>query len=323
MTELGATRFVLFGESPPPGVGGGDDFVVGVCPPGQQPPSEAAAAPFDLVLVDAVDAVPATSTGMPRCCVAVESIDAAMARLTSAVSTRPRSLAVLLDLLRRSPQLAAEDALVAESLAYSMLLAGPEFAGWRSGRERRDVPADASDVVVIERVDDVLQVTLHRPQRHNAYNRVLRDALCDGLDIAVLDDSITAVEVSGDGPSFCSGGDLDEFGTAPDVVTAHLIRTQRSAGRRLHQLRDRATVTVHGSCIGAGVELPAFAGRVVARPDATFALPELAMGLIPGAGGTVSLPRRIGRWRTTWLAMTGDRIDATTAHAWGLVDEIE
>jgi enoyl-CoA hydratase/carnithine racemase len=60
----------------------------------------------------------------------------------------------------------------------------------------------------------------------------------------------------------------------------------------------------------------------VARPDTVIGLPEVAMGLIPGAGGTVSLPRRIGRHRTAWLALTGRTIDAPTAREWGLVDEI-
>ena len=60
-----------------------------------------------------------------------------------------------------------------------------------------------------------------------------------------------------------------------------------------------------------------------AAPGAFFQLPELGMGLVPGAGGTVSLPRRIGRQRTAWLALSGERIDAETALAWGLVDCIE
>jgi enoyl-CoA hydratase/carnithine racemase len=80
---------------------------------------------------------------------------------------------------------------------------------------------------------------------------------------------------------------------------------------------------VHGACIGAGIELPAFCGRVTARADARFQLPEVGMGLIPGAGGTVSLPRRIGRQRAAWLALTGERVDAETARRWGLIDAIE
>jgi enoyl-CoA hydratase/carnithine racemase len=70
------------------------------------------------------------------------------------------------------------------------------------------------------------------------------------------------------------------------------------------------------------MELPAFASRVVARSDATFHLPEVGMGLVPGAGGTASIPTRIGRQRTAWLAITGATIDARTAMAWGLVDDL-
>jgi enoyl-CoA hydratase/carnithine racemase len=81
-------------------------------------------------------------------------------------------------------------------------------------------------------------------------------------------------------------------------------------------------VRLHGACVGAGIELPAYARRVVASPGTRFLLPEVAMGLIPGAGGTVSIPRRIGRWRTLFLALSGDVVDAATALSWGLVDEI-
>jgi enoyl-CoA hydratase/carnithine racemase len=81
-------------------------------------------------------------------------------------------------------------------------------------------------------------------------------------------------------------------------------------------------VEVHGACVGAGVELPAIAAPLRAREDARVLQPELSMGLVPGAGGTVSLPRRIGRQRTGWLALSGARIDARTALRWGLVDAI-
>ena len=79
---------------------------------------------------------------------------------------------------------------------------------------------------------------------------------------------------------------------------------------------------MHGACIGAGVELPAFAARVVASEGAFFQLPELSMGLVPGAGGTASLPGRIGRQRTAWMALTGERVDLVMALRWGLVDEV-
>ena len=74
--------------------------------------------------------------------------------------------------------------------------------------------------------------------------------------------------------------------------------------------------------MGAGIELAAFATRVSAHPEASIALPELALGLIPGAGGTVSVTRRIGRQRCAQLALHGGPISAGTALEWGLIDEI-
>ena len=88
------------------------------------------------------------------------------------------------------------------------------------------------------------------------------------------------------------------------------------------RLADRVRAEVHGACLGAGIELPAFAGRVIATEDAFFQLPEVGLGLVPGAGGSVSLPRRIGRQKTACLGLSGSRIDAQTALAWGLVDEV-
>jgi enoyl-CoA hydratase/carnithine racemase len=90
----------------------------------------------------------------------------------------------------------------------------------------------------------------------------------------------------------------------------------------LSRCADRVEARVHGACVGAGAELPAFCRRVVAAPGAFFQLPEVGFGLVPGAGGTVSLPRRIGRQRTAWLALTGRRLPAELAREWGLVDEI-
>ena len=74
--------------------------------------------------------------------------------------------------------------------------------------------------------------------------------------------------------------------------------------------------------MGGGIEMAAFAGRVRARTDTRIALPEIGLGLIPGAGGTVSLSRRAGRQRTAALALSGRAIDVATAVRWGLVDQV-
>ncbi len=91
----------------------------------------------------------------------------------------------------------------------------------------------------------------------------------------------------------------------------------------MSNLGARTTAYVHGACVGSGIELAAFTARVVAAADTRIALPEIGLGLVPGAGGTVSLTRRIGRLRTAWLAFSGTTIDAATALEWGLVDDLE
>ena len=242
-------------------------------------------------------------------------------RLQQTVAAAPRAALTLANLLPAIARAEVRDGLLLESLAYSTLLAGPEFQLWRVSTPQRPVPA-VDDAVIVARHGDDLEITLNRPERHNAFGRAVRDGLIDALEIAALDDSVREVTLVGAGRSFCSGGDLDEFGTATDPASAHLTRLARSAGWRVHQLRDRTRAVLHGACIGAGIEVPAFAGRVEARADAFFQLPEVSMGLIPGAGGTVSLTHRIGTHRTAYLALSGDRIDARTALDWGLVDAL-
>jgi enoyl-CoA hydratase/carnithine racemase len=85
---------------------------------------------------------------------------------------------------------------------------------------------------------------------------------------------------------------------------------------------DRLNVHVQGGCVGAGLEMAAWAKQFSAAPDAWFQLPELAMGVLPGAGGCVSLSRRIGRQRTALLILSGKRIGARTALEWGLADDV-
>jgi enoyl-CoA hydratase/carnithine racemase len=273
-----------------------------------------------LVVVELVDAG-GTAAGEPASDILVDDEDAAV-EVAEAVDAHPlaaTSAALLLrDTLRRS----ITAGIVAESACYSMLQGGPEFQAWLRGRHRKARPPETDPPVRIERDGTKrLRLILHRPHVRNAFDARTREALLDGLLIASADPALH-VELAGDGPAFCSGGDLGEFGTAEDPASAHLVRVARSPGHAIAGMAHRVTAFVHGPCIGAGVELPAFAGRVVATPDATFALPEVGMGLVPGAGGTVSIPRRIGRQRTAWLAITGRHIDAATALAWGLVDEI-
>jgi hypothetical protein len=260
----------------------------------------------------------------PLCDVVVAEGEPALEQITANVEACPQACTSLALLLRGQLHRSIGEGLIAESATYSTLQSGPEFASWRASRPpRTDSSADDNRPRVnAERDHDLLRVTLTRSARLNALDKRMRDELLDALRVAAADPTITNVELHGEGRAFCAGGDLDEFGSRPDPATAHLIRLQRSIGRAVWDLRDRITVQVHGATMGSGIELAAFAGTVLAHEDTTIALPEVRLGLVPGAGGTVSLPRRIGRLRTAWLAFSGMSIDAQTARSWGLIDTI-
>src|ERR1700739_904693 len=256
--------------------------------------------------------------------VTVDSVPETLTELTQRCQRWPHASIVCDDVLRavhpRGPTLAG---VVTESLAYSSLQAGPEFARWLDGRGPARM-AEIADPVQVRRDGDPLRIRFNRPQRHNAFSTDTRAALLEALTVAQLDPSVDEVVLTGNGPSFCSGGDLAEFGTFSDPASAHLARTRYSPALILDALTARlgqaCRAEVHGQVLGSGLEMAAFCGRVVSLPDAGFGLPELSLGLLPGAGGTVSVTRRIGRWRTAYLVLSGLSIDAETAVTWGLAD---
>ena len=261
-----------------------------------------------------------------RRAVTVPSVPDALAEIAERVARWPIAAAVCDDVLRAlDPRAPTRAGVLTESLAYSTLQAGPEFARWLGERGPATVPA-LPDPVVSARDGDALHVWFNRAARHNAFSTDARAALLEALEVARLDPSVTELVLCGNGPSFCSGGDLAEFGTFEDPASAHLARTRHSPALVLDEITARlgrgCRAEVHGRVLGSGLEMMAFCGHVTAHSDAVFGLPELSLGLIPGAGGTVSVTRRIGRWRTAYLVLSGATIDAATALEWGLVDAV-
>ncbi len=258
--------------------------------------------------------------------ITVASVPEALAEITDRCARWPQAAAICDDVLRAvDPAAPAWSGVVTESLAYSVLQAGPEFAGWLAARGPAAVP-EVAEPLLLDRDGDTLRLRFNRPQRHNAFDNATRAVLLDGLAVAAADPSIDEVVLSGVGPSFCSGGDLAEFGGFTDVASAHLARTRHSPALALDaltaRLGARCRAEIHGQVLGSGLEMVAFCGWVRADPATTLGLPELSLGLIPGAGGTVSVTRRIGRWRTAYLILSGRTLDAKTALRWGLVDEV-
>lgn len=243
-------------------------------------------------------------------------------KLIAAITAQPTAAYMLTQVLKHNAQSNLMDGLLAESLAYSTLQSGEGFQTWLAQQARQAHAEDGHSALLISRSVGQLQVQFNRPAYHNAYNEALKDALCEALQLVHLDDTITSLTLSGNGPSFCAGGDLTEFGQTVNPAVAHISRTTRSAAALLGTLTVDTSAYIHGACIGAGIELPSFCQHITAHPDTFFQLPEVAMGLIPGAGGTVSVLNRIGRQNTALFALSNMRIDVTTALAWGLIDHV-
>ncbi len=243
------------------------------------------------------------------------------------IQKHPLSALILVQLLRHNETCSINQGLFAESVAYATLQASTEFRTFLNNRQTQTqaaTPQSASAVLVeLSKNNKTLTITLNRPEYRNAYNAEMRDALVNALHLLSDAPSIESAIIKGAGDCFCSGGDLDEFGLATDAAIAHAIRSTRHAGQLINQYAEHIECHVHRACIGSGIELPAFASKLIATENTFFQLPEIAMGLIPGAGGTVSITRRIGRQRMAWWALSAKRINATTALEWGLIDAIE
>jgi enoyl-CoA hydratase len=168
----------------------------------------------------------------------------------------------------------------------------------------------------------VAVVTLDRPEKLNAYNVAMRDDLHAVLGAADEDPEVRALVLRGAGRAFSTGGDVSEFGTAPSPLVARAVRWRRDVWGRLLELRAATIAAVHGHAVGGGLEMAMLCDVCIASPDARFALPETGLGMIPGVGGTQTVPRRIGVGRALELVLAARVLDARAAQASGLVARV-
>ncbi len=181
--------------------------------------------------------------------------------------------------------------------------------------------------VLSERQGAALVVTLNRPDKLNAINEALASELMAALDGAESDREILAVIIQGNERAFCAGADLSGFSDSPehryDTYRARYNqRKTRAIYRYLHNYTKPVISAVEGFCLGGGLELALFGDIIVAGEAAQFALPEARHSLIPGAGGTQNLPRRIGPAMAKELMWTARRISATEAKDLRLVNHV-
>jgi len=176
--------------------------------------------------------------------------------------------------------------------------------------------------VLYEKDGPLAFVTLNRPEVLNAYNVAMRDALFEAL-LAVRDDpEVRAMVLRGNGPAFCTGGDVAEFGSAPSPVIARAVRWQRDVWGLLWSLPKPTIAAVHGYVVGGGFEMALLCDLVIAADDARFSYPETGLAMIPGVAGTQTTPRALGVGRALDLILTGRWLNAEEALRIGVVSRI-
>src|SRR5262245_21751774 len=164
--------------------------------------------------------------------------------------------------------------------------------------------------VLYEKAGPDAVVSLNRPEVLNAYNVAMRDALFEALHAVRDDPDVRVMILRGNGPAFCTGGDVHEFGTAPSPVVARAVRWGRDVWGLLKSLAKPSIAAVHGSVVGGGMEMALLCDVCLAADDARFSYPETGLGMIPGVAGTQTTPRTIGTGRALDLILTGRWIDA-------------
>lgn len=175
-----------------------------------------------------------------------------------------------------------------------------------------------TELVTMERHGDIAVVHLNKPPV-NALSRDLRLALSEKLGQLGQDTSVRGIVLVGTGRCFSAGADIAEF-SDPDQMLGGCDPSAITGA--MDAMHKPVVAAVHGFAFGGGLELTLGCHARVASPDARLGLPEIQLGVLPGAGGTQRLPRLIGFEHAADLILSGRSIDAATALSWGLVDEI-
>jgi 3-hydroxyacyl-CoA dehydrogenase len=181
--------------------------------------------------------------------------------------------------------------------------------------EKRTMASPASNVVTVETHGDVAVLSINNPPV-NALSHALRSGLADGLAAVAKNDAIKAIVLHCQGRTFVAGADITEFGKPaqspilPDVIA-------------MLEASSKPTVAaIHGTALGGGLELALGCHYRVAGAEAKWGLPEVKLGLLPGAGGTQRLPRAIGPIEALKVIVTGNHMPAKIGLEHGLLAEI-
>lgn len=174
--------------------------------------------------------------------------------------------------------------------------------------------------LIVTRHGRVLLLTLNRPAARNALNNGLLSELASTLEAAAADSEISVCVITGNERFFAAGADLNEMAEKDLAATLNDIRPQLWA--RINAFSKPLIAAVNGYALGAGCELALLCDVAIAGENARFGLPEITLGIMPGAGGTQRLIRSVGKSLASKMVLTGESITARQALAAGLVSDV-
>ena len=178
------------------------------------------------------------------------------------------------------------------------------------------------ETITVEKRGKVAVLTINRPDKLNALNRQVHTEGVAALNELRKDDSVRVLVITGAGEkSFIAGADISEFEGQTPVTQRNLFH-EKTFFNSIDAFPKPVIAMVNGFCLGGGNELALACDLRICSENARFAQPEINLGIMCGGGGTQRLPRLIGEGRAMEMALTGDMIDAATAHKFGLVNHV-
>jgi enoyl-CoA hydratase len=183
--------------------------------------------------------------------------------------------------------------------------------------------SESYEYITVATAEGIAVVTINRPDKLNALNAATVAELGGAFHAIAEDDEARGVLVTGSGAkAFVAGADIAELATMNSISGVRVSRDGQEVFRFLERMRKPVMAVVNGFALGGGLELALACHLRIASSNARFGLPEVKLGIIPGYGGTIRLPRIVGRGRALELILTGEMIDAAEAYRIGLVNRV-
>jgi enoyl-CoA hydratase/carnithine racemase len=186
--------------------------------------------------------------------------------------------------------------------------------------------AQGGPILLEAKHDGIATLVMNRPDRLNALNNELAMAINDALGRIAEDDTVRVVVITGAGRAFCAGGDLGALGKGRQTGATHELEPLLRAGMqmvlKMRTMPQPVIAAVNGAAAGAGMNIALAADIRIAAEESTFGQNFAKVGLFPDYGGTFFLPQLVGASKAAELFYTGDMIDAKTALALGIVNQV-